>query len=355
MTQQRRNDTPVLMSRTSFPPLQKFELDATVVIPTFNGEDYLEQILLKLESQDFEGSFEVLVIDSGSTDRTLEIVSSFPQVRLHTIPNSEFGHGKTRNHAAQLARGTYIAYLTHDAIPETDSWLREIITPMLPGGLGAVAVMGKQVPRKNCFPLLKYEIQGVFSGFGPDFGTTLFYKDDFVSSQGILDAISFYSDVNSATRKDILTGPVPYQDVKYSEDMAYGLEIIEAGWIKAYAPRASVEHSNDLTLNEYKKRIFDEVVGMRRIGREIPVLSFSRQIAYTGFGILRDSVRILRDKDYSGKRKMYWLALNPPFHFAKWQSYFKATRVDITNETAIKAGSLEAQRISQSLKTEKNS
>lgn len=342
-------------SATPVPLLQTFELDATVVIPTFNGEDYLEQILSKLSVQDFRGSYEVLVIDSGSTDKTLEIIEAHPEVRLHVIPNSDFGHGKTRNLAAQLARGTFIAYLTHDAIPENESWLREILEPMLPGGIGAVAVMGKQVPRKNCFPLLKYEIQSVFSGFGPDFGTTVFYKDDFVNSQGILDAISFYSDVNSATRKDILTGPIPYQDVPYSEDMAYGLEIVEAGLKKAYAPRASVEHSNDLSLIEYKKRIFDEVVGMRRIGHEIPLLSFSRQIAYTIFGALRDTIRILRDREYNWKRKLYWLAVNPAFHFAKWRSYFIATRIDVNDETSIKAGSLEAHRLSQTNASQKHS
>lgn len=147
-----------------------------------------------------------------------------------------------------------------------------------------------------------------------------------------------------------MTGPIPYQDVRYSEDMAFGLEIVEAGWIKAYAPRASVEHSNDLKLSEYKKRIFDEVVGMRRIGHEIPVLTFSRQIAYTGFGVLRDSFSIIRDRDYSWKRKLYWLTVNPLFHIAKWRSYFVATRVDIYDEDAIQAGSLEAHRFSQSSK-----
>jgi rhamnosyltransferase len=326
------------------PKLTTFAVDATVVIPTYNGEMYIRQILDALANQEFDGSFEVLVIDSGSSDGTLDIVRSFADVRLYEIPNREFGHGRTRNLAAELALGTHVAYLTHDAIPETPHWLREIIEPMKLDGLGCVAVMGKQVPRPGCFPLLKYEIEGVFRNFGPDFGTTIFYLDEFVQTQSELDAISFYSDVNSATRKDFLTKVMPYQDVPYSEDMAFGREIVEQGFRKAYAPRASVIHSNDLTLHEYRLRIFDEVVGMRRIGHDYPVLRFSRQVAYTGFGALRDSLRIVRDGSFSWRRKLYWLVVNPWFHVAKWRAYYRATRVDVTDQAAVATQSLEAHR-----------
>lgn len=320
------------------------EVDATVVIPTFNGEDYLRQILNSLNSQDFDGTFEILVIDSGSTDSTLEILRDFPEVRVHAIENKDFGHGKTRNLAARLARGTYVAYLTHDAVPATNSWLREILLPLNPEGLGAVAVLGKQIPRANCSPLLKYEIESVFAGFGPDFGTTIFYKDSFVTTEQQLDALSFYSDVNSATRRDFLLETIPYQDVPYSEDMAFGKEVIEAGYRKAYAPRAAVEHSNDLTVREYGPRLFDEVVGMRKIGHEIPPLKLWKAWAYIFFGSLRDSLRITRDPSFTLGRKAYWLFVNPLFHFAKWTGYRQGTLVDLSDQKAITANSLESYR-----------
>lgn len=320
------------------------ELDATVAILTYNGQDYLRQILGALRSQDFEGTYEVLVIDSGSTDSTLEILRDFPEVRVHVIENKDFGHGKTRNLAAKLARGTFVAFLTHDAVPKDNSWLREILLPLDPDGLGAVAVLGKQIPRANCSPLLKYEIEGVFRGFGPDFGTTLFYKDSFVTSNQQLDALSFYSDVNSATRRDFLLEIIPYQDVPYSEDMAFGKDVIEAGYRKAYAPRAAVEHSNDLTLREYAPRIFDEVIGMRKIGHEIPLLKLWRAGAYAAFGAARDTFRISRDASFTWKRKVYWFAVNPAYHFAKWSGYRKATLVDLSDANAVSSGSLEFRR-----------
>lgn len=148
-------------------------VDATVFIPTFNGEKYLDQLLDSVESQDFAGNFQILVIDSGSTDRTLEIISAHPHVKLVHITSEEFGHGKTRNLAASLARGTNIAYLSHDAIPVGTNWLSEITLPLDPAGLDCVGVVGKHIARPDCFPLLKYEIAGVFAECGPDGQTTI--------------------------------------------------------------------------------------------------------------------------------------------------------------------------------------
>lgn len=316
---------------------------ATVAILTYNGEDYLERILEQLRMQELDGDFEVLVVDSGSTDSTLEIVRRFPEVRLHEIPNEEFGHGRTRNLAARLANGEFVAYLTHDAVPTSPDWLREILAPFAMDEQ-IVAVMGKQVPRPGCFPLLKYEIQGVFSGFGPDFGTSIFYKDASMVDEGVLGAVGFYSDVNSAARRDFLVDTIPYRDVKYAEDQLFGRDVIEAGYRKAYAPRAAVEHSNDLTLSEYGKRIFDETVGLRQIGFPIPRMSRGAQLRLTLRGIVGDSLRIVRDRDYSWRRKLFWLAFNPQYQVQKWRSYRPSTLVDLADERAIRDGSLEHSR-----------
>jgi rhamnosyltransferase len=315
----------------------------TVAILTYNGEDYLRRILEQVLVQDLQGDVEILVIDSGSTDSTLRIVRDFPTVRLHEIPNSEFGHGKTRNLAAQLAQGEFIAFLTHDAIPLTDKWLAELLQPF---GMSdeIVAVMGKQVPRRNCFPLLKYEVRGVFAGLGPDFGTSLFYKGSFAQDEGVLDAIGFFSDVNSAVRRDFLVHKIPYRDVRYAEDRLFGRDLVEAGYIKAYAPRAAVEHSNDLTLSEYGRRIFDETVGLRQIGVTVPEMSRRTQWKLTLRGIAGDTLRILADREFSRKRKLYWLLVNPVFQVRKWSSYRVSTLIRLDDPEAVRRGSLESSR-----------
>ncbi|MGO4105193.1 glycosyltransferase family 2 protein [Leifsonia sp. YAF41] len=320
-------------------------IDATIVIPTLNGEPYLGAILDALKAQDFTGEYEVLVIDSGSSDGTMDIVRARPWVRLHEIPNEEFGHGTTRNLGARLARGRMIAYLTQDAVPSNAQWLTEITAPLDPQGLDAVAVMGKQIPRRQCFPLLKYEIFGVFARFGSDLGTTVFSRGEGERTPQQLYELSFYSDVNSATRRDFLLNVIPYQDLPYSEDFAFGRDVIEAGYRKAYAPQACVEHSNDMTLREYGKRIFDETISRRRVGHDVRKIGRGRQVLYTGYGVLRDSARILRDRDYSIRRKLYWLVVNPAFHAVKWQSYYRSLRTGLDDHAAIEAGSLEREKL----------
>lgn len=320
------------------------QVDVTVAVLTFNGDKYLHALLDSVETQDFEGGLEILVIDSGSTDRTLEIIRAHPRARLHEIPQADFGHGRTRNLAAGLALGEFIVYLTQDAIPASNHWLQEILAPLRWSGKSIKAVMGKQIPRPGCFPLLKYEIQMVFSGFGPDFGTTVFYDYGCEQNQGLLDSLSFYSDVNSATRTAFLVGEIPYRDVRYSEDMLFGQDIIRAGYCKAYAPRAAVIHSNDLTLAEYGRRIFDETVALRQIGKPIPPMRRRAQMRMTCRGVVADSVRIIRDPEYGLIRTLYWFVLNPVFHVQKWRAYRRATLIDLSDDRAIQAGSLEYRR-----------
>lgn len=310
---------------------KEFELttvDVTVVILTYNGEKYLDDILKSLRSQCFEGRFEVLVIDSGSTDHTLEILSNYPEVRLHQIPNEEFGHGRTRNLAAHLACGSVVAYLTHDAVPADDRWLHELVAPFSLSERIA-AVMGCQLPRNSAFPLLKYEIRAVFDGFGPRFGTTLFYEDDFIQSDAVRNAVTFYSDVNSAARRDILVNEVCYRDVSYAEDQLLGRDLISAGYVKAYAPRAAVLHSNDMTLREYDDRMYDETQGLREVGIDVDVPSIAVVARMVTVGVLKDSVRILRDRDLTVRSRIKGLIINPAFHVQKWRGVRRGASKDM--------------------------
>lgn len=320
------------------------KLKATICIPVYNGEKYLAQIFESLHSQKLKDPFEVLVIDSGSTDGSLEIINNaqkkYKNIRLQEIPNKEFGHGKTRNLAAQMAKGEFIVYITHDAIPAHDYWLYEIIKPF-ELNQGIVGVLGKQDPRPQCVPLLKYEIQSVFSNLGNDCGTTLYYKDSFMKEQGIKDLAYFYSDVNAATRRVFILNEIPYRDVPYSEDQMFGRDIVEAGYIKAYAGRANVVHSNDITLGEYKHRMFDETLGLRKIGVEMTKPKRIAMVKLIASGVLRDTVNIIRDPDYSLKRKLYWTALNPLYHIEKWRGVALGTKARLDDKGAYKKYSLE--------------
>ena len=319
-------------------------MEVTVFIPTYNGESYLDRLLTAVENQDFDGDVEILIIDSGSTDSTLEIIARHPAVRLVQIPKAEFGHGKTRNRAAELAQGEFVVYLSHDAVPVGPHWLRELLLPMRPtsaGGNDAQAVFAKHVARSNCSPSLKYGIKGVFARCGPDGQVTV--VDGAVDSVDALPASQlFYSDVCSATRRDFLLNTVPYQDLPYSEDLAFAKDMLAAGYRKAYQPAAVVEHSNDVTLREYPRRTFDEFLGMRRVGEAPGKLSVLGMLARIAKEIIVNSGKILVDSDYSFSQRLYWLFVNPAFVWGKWLGIRRALAVKMDDSRSIARYSLEA-------------
>lgn len=316
---------------------------ATIFIPTFNGERYLNTVLQMIFRQKVDFRYEVLIIDSGSTDNSLSIIRKYQKkhnnLRLQEIPNSEFGHGKTRNLAAQIAEGEYIVYLTQDAIPANNKWLSEMLKPFSINNK-IVAVMGKQTPRPKCFPLMKYDIQRVFTQCGPDTGVTLFYKGKAKLSKSDLNFISFYTDVNSATIRRFLLKEISYRDVPYAEDQAFGKDIIDSGYIKAYAPLGNVWHSNDILLRQYNMRIFDEIIGLRKTGHIVEKRTILQSLPPLIKEMVLDSWRIMKD-NYSWKRKLYWLAINPFYHIQRFRGMYKGSRIKLNDTELINNNSLE--------------
>jgi rhamnosyltransferase len=322
-------------------------IKATIFIPTWQAEPYLNDLLRAVFWQKVSFDFEVLIYDTSSTDKTPAIIAKYMKkyknIRMKTITKEEFGHGRTRNAAAHDAKGEIVVYLSHDAIPAYRTWLYEIVAPFEISPK-IVGVMGKQIPRHKCVPLQKYEIQSVFNNLGPDFGTTIFYKDTFTKNPAYYGAVTFYSDVNSAARRDYLVGSLPYRDVPYAEDQLFGRDIIDAGLYKVYAPRASVVHSNDLTLREYKHRVFDEIIGLRKIGTPVHRPSIKSIIKMTITGVIKDAIRTIHDQEYSTKRKLYWLVLNPLYYIEKWRGLRLATKAVLTDTAVFDKLSLEKKR-----------
>lgn len=323
------------------------KLAATVFIPTWFGEVYLDQLLDRVFSQRVDFNYEVLIFDTSSTDKTPEIIEKYAKkhanLRHKTITKKEYGHGRTRQAAAVAAKGDIVVYLAQDAIPAHDRWLYEMVKPFSLNDK-IVGVVGKQDPRPKCVPLLKYEIRSVFGNLGPDFGTTIFYKDDYIKNQATYDMTAFYSDVNSAARRSFLVNEIPYKDVSYAEDQLFGRDVIDAGYMKAYAARANVVHSNDVSLKEYKNRLFDEVLGLRRVGIQVEIPRKKLILKQVVLGSTKDALKTLRDSDYSLKRKLFWLAVNPLYHIEKWRGIRIAAKIDMNDSESGKKYSLESLR-----------
>ena len=170
-------------------------------IPTFNGEDYLEDLLSSVLSQEIPLQYDVLIIDSGSSDSTLDIIKNFPTVKLHEIPNAEFGHGKTRNLAASMSSADYMVYLSQDAVPANNHWLEAMVEPFIINS-DVVAVFGKQVPRPHSDAPTKREVSTVFNSLGPEHSIMINRKSSLISQNELWPAQKFPPPANRyAARK----------------------------------------------------------------------------------------------------------------------------------------------------------
>jgi len=97
----------------------------SVIMRSKNSDWVIGQALAALYSQDYD-DFELIVLDSGSTDRTLELVAHYPHRLIHIEP-SDYFPGKVLNLGAEQARGEILVFQNSDAVPLTRECLRRVV------------------------------------------------------------------------------------------------------------------------------------------------------------------------------------------------------------------------------------
>jgi rhamnosyltransferase len=211
-----------------------------VLLPTKNGERYLAEVLQRLQVQ--QGSFqlcEIIAVDSGSRDRTVEVLRRHP-VRLWQIRPHEFGHGKTRNFAAAQARGEFLVFLSQDTTPADEHWLENLLAPLREDPLVAGA-FSRHRPRPNCHPMewhriVAYELHSqsevrVYSAVGnPDYEQNPARYRIFAN--------------NSSVIRRAVWEQIPFPEVEFAEDQAWAEQVLKAGYKTAYAAKSVVIHSH---------------------------------------------------------------------------------------------------------------
>jgi glycosyltransferase involved in cell wall biosynthesis len=108
----------------------------SVVVPVLNGERTIKDCLVSLLRTDYpEERREILVVDNGSTDRTTEIVESFPVALLR---EERRGASAARNRAIEASRGETLAFTDADCMVSR-GWLRELVGGFENEEVGVVA------------------------------------------------------------------------------------------------------------------------------------------------------------------------------------------------------------------------
>jgi glycosyltransferase involved in cell wall biosynthesis len=227
----------------------------TVAIPVKDGARYLAEVLAEVAAQELDAQVETLVIDSGSSDGSVEIARA-AGARVVEIAPEEFGHGRTRNLAFDLADSECVAFLTQDATPASPHWLANLIAP-LDAEAGVGLSFGPHLRRSGTATPIARELEEFFGSFSPKGETRLDAAVDGADAR-----TGFFSNVNSAILRECWE-EVRFRDVAYSEDQAFAHDALAAGWRKAYVPDAAVLHAHDYPFTTFMRRYFDEYRGLK--------------------------------------------------------------------------------------------
>jgi len=216
---------------------------ASIVLLTYNGEQYLRQMLEMIRRQKLQ-PLEVLAFDSESDDSTENILQEF-KIPIHNIRRSEFSHSRTRNLAASSCSSQYVIFLTQDAVPADSCWLENLLRPFeeFPHVAGAYS---RQVPRPGASLLEANDLQ---MDFPPDRFVKKIVAGKTPDRRELWKLIQFSNSCSAYDRSLLLQNPFE-EALEMAEDQEWAKRMLEQHYTLVYEPASVVLHSHELSLKD---------------------------------------------------------------------------------------------------------
>jgi len=222
----------------------------SIVMRSYNEGWALRQTLPALRAQSFT-DWELIVIDSGSTDGSGELICSANPVHFVQIRPEEYNPSRVLNHGMTLARAERVLFLNADATPQGPGWLTPLAEALLDPQ--TAAVFGRQIPRPDCPAVYAHD-----------------YDRCFGANRDSVHWEHFFSMVSSGLRKDIWAKRGFREDLQYSEDDEYTRWCCAQGYKVVYCPESVVMHSHNYTPVQAFKRSFGEAKALAAVWTRPP-------------------------------------------------------------------------------------
>jgi GT2 family glycosyltransferase len=231
-----RPHAPARRARPS--PPRQIDAPVSVVVPTLDGGGVFARLLRSVCRQEGVHQLELVVIDSGSTDETLELAER-AKARIVSIPQREFGHGRTRNQAAALATGEVLVMMVQDAVLLGRTALRDLVLELNEDDRIA-AVSSRQIPRSDAD---LYAAFVVYAHYGAIWGAKR--RPHAIRALSPLQrrAAATVDHVCAAVRRAAWE-QIQFSDIDFAEDLDFGLRAVERGWSVKLSQTAAVAHSH---------------------------------------------------------------------------------------------------------------
>ncbi|MDD3535891.1 MAG: glycosyltransferase [Candidatus Cloacimonetes bacterium] len=288
----------------------------SIILRAKNEMPWLAETLSMLKRQKNQG-FELIAVDSGSTDGSYELLQEYQPDILYQIAPESYIPGKVLNAAIAKAKGEIIVFNNADSIPLDEDWLDKLTAPFAEDA-ELIAVYANQVPRQEAIPLVRKDYERAFG-------------DGKISAQWR----HFFSLASSAVRREIILEYPFDEDIQYSEDIEWSWRMKQMGYKIRYLPEARVEHSHNYTLKQIKKRYYGEgkaegFIYQDLFHKEPAQKSFFRSVWLAFIAeYLRDIVYLVKHKEYK------WIVPAKFYRFAQ-RYYAYLGRKDYATQKAAK-------------------
>ncbi|MFC4701017.1 glycosyltransferase [Glaciecola siphonariae] len=254
---------------------------ASVVIRTYNEEKYLDELLSAVNKQKCAVvDLEIVIVDSGSTDKTLEIANKHHANVTH-IKKSEFTFGRSLNVGCEFANGDILVFVSGHCIPVDENWLDELCKPLINNAV--VYSYGRQQGRDTT----KYSEYRHFDKWFPEYSK--------LPQEGY-----FCNNANAAITRDAWQKFKFDEDLSGLEDMHLAQKLVEAGEKVGYVASSSVFHIHDETWRQVRVRYEREAYALHQIMPQVH-FSFSDFCRFFTSSVLTDFGAALKDKVFTSK------------------------------------------------------
>jgi len=223
---------------------------ASIVIRTLNEAEYLDDLLDMIARQQTPGlEYETVLIDSGSTDGTVEIARKHG-CRITTISKQEFSFGRSLNRGCEFAHGGILVFISGHCVPVDEMWLQRLCQPLIDGQVSYT--YGRQVGDDGNY----FSERRIFAKYFPEACA--------IPQEGF-----FCNNANSAVLRSAWNTHHFDEELTGLEDMALAKLLVADGHKVGYVADAPVFHHHTETWAKIRRRFEREALALQQIMPEV--------------------------------------------------------------------------------------
>jgi rhamnosyltransferase len=225
---------------------------ASVIIRTLDEERHLQTLLEAVESQEVEGiATELVLVDSGSEDRTLEIARAYG-CRIENISRADFSFGRSLNRGCAASSGEILVFISGHCVPCGADWLDRLIDPI----------------RRE---IADYTYGRQRGGPRTRFGEAQLFEKQYPGKSAIPQDGFFCNNANAALRRDVWEKFLFDENSSGLEDMELAKRIQRQKHRIGYVAEAPVFHHHHESWNQVRWRFEREALALQDIMPEVHI------------------------------------------------------------------------------------